>query len=91
MARGLHDRLMNTRRVDWFAVLVDLNRKGLHTAGIADLIRAPRTTVLGWKQGGEPCHADGEALVQLWCRVMERERADLPLIALAEAMRAGFR
>jgi hypothetical protein len=29
--------------------------------------------------------------VQLWCRVMERERADLPLIALAEAMRAGFR
>lgn len=89
MPRGLHDRLLMTRRVDWFRVLVDLNRKGLHTAGIADHIRAPRTTVLGWKQGGEPCHADGEALVELWCRMLERTRDDLPTVSLAELLRGG--
>ena len=90
MARGLHDRLLNASRVDWFAVLIDLNRKGLHTAGIADLIRAPRSTVLGWKQGAEPCHADGEALVELWCRMTERERGDLPKVRVLEEMRRGF-
>lgn len=79
MRAGLTQRLYTTPRVDWFAVLIDLNRKGLTTVGIAQTIGTPRSTVLGWKQGGEPNHADGERLVALWLRMTEQPRDRLPM------------
>lgn len=65
-------------RLDWFAVLLDLQRRGLPTTLVSRQIRVPKSTVLGWKQGAEPKHVDGEALVDLWMRVTSKLRHELP-------------
>lgn len=65
-------------RVDWFGVLLALQRQGIPTASVADQLRIPRSTILGWKQGAEPKYADGEALVGLWARVTGNARVDVP-------------
>lgn len=56
-------------RVDWFGVLLALQRHGIPTASVADQLRIPRSTILGWKQGAEPKYRDGEALTDLWSQV----------------------
>ena len=66
---------------DWFRLIVDLERSGYKQAEIALSVDAPRTTMLGWKQGAEPKHKDGERLIDLWCRVMGKGRDHLPMIA----------
>lgn len=65
-------------RVDWFGVLLMLQRQGIPTTSVADQLRIPRSTILGWKQGAEPKYADGEALVTLWARVTGKKLEDLP-------------
>lgn len=81
MRPGVQHRLQTTTRVDWFGVLTDLNRRGLTTVTIAQLVTAPRATVLGWKQGAEPNHADGERLVGLWVRITGNARESVPMTA----------
>lgn len=66
---------------DWFRVIVDLERSGYKHATIALSVDAPRTTLLGWKQGAEPKHRHGERLIALWCRVEGRGRDLLPTIS----------
>ncbi len=56
-------------RVDWFAVLLDLQRRGIPTSSVGSLLRIPKSTILGWKQGAEPKHRDGEELIELWVRI----------------------
>jgi transposase-like protein len=68
-------------RIDWFAVFCDLNRRGISVQGVAEEIGVPKSTLLGWKQGAEPKHGDGERLICFWCRVMERQREALPLVS----------
>ena len=68
-------------RIDWFAVFCDLNRRGISVQGVAEEIGVPKSTLLGWKQGAEPKHGDGERLIGFWCRVMERQREALPLVS----------
>lgn len=65
-------------RVDWFAVLLDLQRQGIPTSSVAGLLRIPKSTILGWKQGAEPKYADGESLIELWVRVMVRPSRQVP-------------
>jgi hypothetical protein len=65
-------------RIDWFAVLLMLQRAGLPASSVADQLRIPKSTILGWKQGAEPKYADGEALVGLWMRVLGNDRDALP-------------
>lgn len=65
-------------RVDWFGVLLALQRHGIPTASVADQLRIPRSTILGWKQGAEPKHRDGEALVSLWASVTGQAHDDVP-------------
>lgn len=65
-------------RVDWFAVLTDLKRCGLASLQAARQIEVPHSTVMGWKEGSEPKHADGERLIDLWIAVTGRNRHQLP-------------
>lgn len=65
-------------RIDWFRVLVDLNRAGLPTSALEQQLGIPRTTILGWKQGAEPRYADGESLLDLWGRALGRAREGAP-------------
>ena len=68
--------------VDWFRVLTDLHYRGLRSQVIADRIGVARSTILGWKQGAEPKHADGELLLALWMHVTERARGDLSMVSV---------
>lgn len=81
MRPGLQHRLQTTSRVDWFAILIDLNRRGIPTSSLTGIIGVPKGTILGWKQGAEPNHADGERLVGLWLRMTEKPRTDVPMTA----------
>lgn len=65
-------------RIDWFRVLADLRRAGLSTIAVGSQLQVPDSTIRGWKMGSEPRHADGESLVDLWMRVLGRQRAQLP-------------
>jgi len=56
----------NEKRVDWFQILADLRRIGLTDVVVAEQTGIPRTTLLGYKQGAEPKHADGERLLAFW-------------------------
>lgn len=67
-------------RIDWFRVLADLNYQGLRSQQIADRIQVARTTVVGWKQGAEPKHADGETLLELWVAITGKPRKYAPRV-----------
>jgi hypothetical protein len=72
---------MSRIRVDWFRVVAELQGAGYNTENIAAAIGVARSTLMGWRNPpyAEPRHADGERLVQLWCRVVEQPRDALPL------------
>lgn len=72
--------LVATFRVDWFRLITDITRTGMCTQDIARELGVAKSTVLGWKQGSEPRHGDGEALVALWSRVTKVERTNLPTV-----------
>lgn len=63
---------------DWFRIICDLGRFNMSLQAIANIIGVPKPTIVGWKQGAEPRHSDGEKLVQLWCSVTGGGRQDLP-------------
>lgn len=68
-------------RVDWFRITIEIERSGYSVENIAAAIGVARSTLLGWRNFPfhEPRHADGERLVSLWCRVMQKPRDALPL------------
>jgi hypothetical protein len=67
---------------DWFAVITEITRHGISVSAISAEIQVPRTTILGWKQGTEPKHADGEELVTLWQRITTKSRDQLPKVGI---------
>lgn len=67
-------------RVDWFQVIIGLERAGYSHSAISAAIGAPKSTVQGWKQGAEPKHSDGENVISLWCQVTGLKREQLPTI-----------
>lgn len=79
------ERARIRQRVDWFRVLADLQYLGMSNNEAADRLGIPQRTLAGWKEGAEPRHCDGEALVALWCDMTGKSRAGLP------AELAGFR
>ena len=72
--------------VDWFRVIADLTRRGLSTRSIGDEIAVPPATLLGWKQGAQPRHVDGERLIALWLRMMDKPRDELPMTSLLSGL-----
>lgn len=61
-------------RVDWFRIIVDLERAGYSHAAIGSAIDCPKSTVQGWKQGATPKFDDGDLLIVLWCAVTKNGR-----------------
>lgn len=54
------------RRTDWFRVLADLQYQGINNSDVARRIGVPASTLRQWKEGSEPAHRSGEALLLLW-------------------------
>lgn len=65
-------------RIWWFRILADLNRAGFPSAEVSNQIHVPRQTLRDWSDGAEPRHADGEALLDFWCKVFDKTREDAP-------------
>lgn len=71
--------VFDKRPLDWFFVIVDLERKGYTLQAIGQSIGRSKGTVGGWRCGDhEPGYEGGEALVGLWMSVTGKGRAELP-------------
>jgi hypothetical protein len=68
-------------RIDWFRVIVDLERSGYAHQRIADELLRSKGWVNNLKcvPGAEPRHRDGQALLALWSRATGRPLHDAPL------------
>lgn len=69
--------------VDWFRVLDDLKRRGFSLYMLEVQVGIPKSTLVGYKQGSEPKHMDGERLIQFWCQVTTNERSAIPTAPVA--------
>lgn len=79
------------KQVDWFQLLLDVQRKGYTLVNISSAIDVPRTTMLGWRDlEASPRHQDGERLIALWCNVTACQRDDLPMTTKWGGL-SGFR
>ena len=65
-------------RVDWFRVIVDLERCGYRHADMAASIGSAKSTLVGWKKGSRPSYDEGERLIELWCSVTAKSRDSVP-------------
>jgi hypothetical protein len=65
-------------RVDWFRIIDELTRQGVSLYGIEAAIGLSPQKLCGYKQGSEPKHTDGEALLGLWCQVTSKRREMAP-------------
>lgn len=66
--------LTKTEKVDWFRVVVDLERSGYSHADIAAVVGVGKSTVQGWKDGARPKFEEGEMLIGLWATVTKNGR-----------------
>ncbi|MDO8298457.1 hypothetical protein [Lacisediminimonas sp.] len=66
-------------RVSWFRIFNDLKVRGWSVYRIEEHLDVAKSTMLGWKAGAEPRHADGELLIVLWIQVTGEARDALPL------------
>lgn len=66
-------------RIDWFRVFFELKCAEWSLYRIEKSISVPKTTLIGWKNGAEPKHADGERFIQLWQDVTGKPRDELPI------------
>lgn len=64
--------------VDWFRLLWDLVQRGLTVAEIGRKTGISESTLYGYMKGSHPVHWRGEALIVLWCRVLAKQREDVP-------------
>lgn len=68
-----------TLRVDWFKLIVELERVGFTPYDISEQIDVARSTVVHWRNDGtEPRHLDGERLVTFWAAATGKCREELP-------------
>jgi hypothetical protein len=53
-------------------------RKPISAQALAEWLKVPRKTMLGWRSGSQPKHADGEMLIAQWCRLAGKGREFVP-------------
>ena len=76
-------RVANTRAVDWFRILADLQHLGLSNVCVSKALGVPPRTLGSWKNdGSEPRYSDGDALIEFWAKTTGRDRADSPRMLL---------
>ena len=67
-------------KVDWFRLIIDLERVGYSHATLAAAIGAPKSTVHGWKQGANPNWECGERLIDFWIQVTGNGRDSVHVV-----------
>lgn len=68
------------QQVDWFLVIVALERKGYTAYTMACKSGVARSTLNGWKCGlYQPMHHGGERLISLWMVETGLPREELPM------------
>lgn len=73
-------RFADAPGVDWWLLIVTMERHGYTHSAIGAAIGCARATVERWKNGlgVEPRHEDGERLCALWRVVTGKPREELP-------------
>lgn len=64
--------------VDWNRVFLTLRNEGYNLHDVAAFTRIPRGTMIGWMQGAEPRHQDGETIIRFWSEATQLPREALP-------------
>lgn len=70
----MHLAIDRDERIDWFRIIIDLERSGYTLASIAVCVGVGKSTVSGWKSGATPKYDDGDLLLMLWCSVTKNGR-----------------
>jgi hypothetical protein len=67
-------------RVDWFRVIVNLERQGYSIRDLAFLVERGKGWIEHLKNspGAEPRYDDGSVLLDLWCEAMDKPLTDVP-------------
>jgi hypothetical protein len=71
------DIIVLRARVDWRAVLDDLKGAGVSGYRLADIMGLDWPTIRHWRDGGEPSHSRGMALLEVHERFCGKEQTDL--------------
>jgi len=66
-------------RISWFRLFAELKASGWSLYRIVGHLGVSKSTLIGWKMGVEPRHADGERLIVLWLEVTGKQRGELPV------------
>lgn len=53
-------------------------RNPITAQALATWLKVPRKTMIGWRDGTQPKHADGEMLIAQWCRLAGKGREFAP-------------
>ena len=61
-------------KIDWFRIIIDLERSGYSLRAVSAAIDTPHSTILGWKQGSAPAFEAGDRLIDLWETVLRKSR-----------------
>lgn len=69
---------MSSERVDWFRVLVQLDRAGLNVPTVARALGVSRKTLYSIRSFAEPRHDTGQALIRLWCATLGHTAEAVP-------------
>lgn len=74
---------------DWAEMIEQLKGRGLSTRDISNAMGADITDRMlnHYRAGTQPMHWRGEGLIALWCKTLELERSDLPLMLLVRGHR----
>ncbi|CUJ67591.1 Uncharacterised protein [Achromobacter sp. 2789STDY5608628] len=64
--------------VDWNRVFLTLRGEGYTMHDVAAYTGIPRVTMIGWSQGAEPRHQDGETIIRFWSEATQLPREALP-------------
>lgn len=67
-------------RIDWFMVIVDLERCGMSWRDVGKQMGMSKGWVEHLKNspGSSPRHDDGEALIELWCDATSKAHSEAP-------------
>jgi hypothetical protein len=78
--------------IDWPRLLGDLqyllgeplhdgspSRTPVGTPALAKFLDVKRTTLVGWLEGSEPKHSQGEALITAWVSITGKSRSFAPI------------
>lgn len=68
-------------KIDWFRVIVELERSSYQHNAIATFVGVSRRAVGAWKAGSSPRYEDGDLLIALWLQVTGKPREAVPTVS----------